>query len=87
MIYEFMEKKGVSKQQIPDRLDVLTETLEDLVGTGNGRILGSAHLLEGFIIERLCRRLLINYEQVNPGYFPERCRRVKEIYVEKNRSK
>ena len=44
LIYDFLEKSGCPKQEIPEKLDVFTENLERLVGVGRGQILGAVLL-------------------------------------------
>ena len=80
ILYGYLERKGVPKQEIPDKLDVFAETLENLVGTGRGQILGAASILEDTILKQLCKKLAIKYDEVGPGYFPEKCNRIREKY-------
>jgi hypothetical protein len=81
ILYQYMERKGVPKQEIPNRLEVFAESLENLVGTGRGQILGAAQILENAILKGLSKRVAIKYDEAVPGYFPEKCRRIKEMYL------
>ena len=84
IIYRYLEEKGCPKHEIPRKLDVFAETLEDLVGTGRGMILGGALILEKEIVEALCKKLGVEYsEVVGSGYFPEQCKKLKEIHHRK----
>jgi hypothetical protein len=50
------------------------------VGTGRGQILGAASILEDIILKQLCKKLAVKYDEVGPGYFPEKCNRIREKY-------
>jgi len=76
-----MERKGCPKQEIPNRLDFFDETLEKLIGRGRGQILGVASILENSILKELCKKLEVKYDEIGPGYFPEQCSRLKDIYL------
>lgn len=80
LIYEFLEKKGCSKKEIPEKLDVFVDSLEKLVGVARGQILGAATIMENAILESLCRKLGIKSEEVGSGYLPIQIRKLKEIY-------
>jgi hypothetical protein len=80
LIYDYLEKVGCSKQEIPEKLDVFVEILEKLVGIGRGQILGASSVMENAILKAFCKKLGINYEEVGSGYLPNQVRKVKEIY-------
>jgi hypothetical protein len=52
-----------------------------LVGRDRGQILGSASILENVVIKEHCKKLGLKYDDVGPGYFPEQCSRLKQIYI------
>jgi hypothetical protein len=80
LIYGCLEKKGCTKQEIPEKLDIFVDTLENLVGVGRGQILGGALIMENAILKVLCLKLRIAPEEVGSGYFPNQIRKIKEIY-------
>jgi hypothetical protein len=79
VIFKFIEKRGVSKQEIPKKLDVFAEALEDIIGRGRGQILGAAIILENAILEQLCKKLNVNYDKLGLGQFSEKCGRLKKL--------
>ena len=81
ILYQYMEKKGCPKQEIPQKLDLFVEILENLVGTGRGQILGAAPIMENAILKELCKKLEIKYDEIGPGYFPEQCKKLKDVYL------
>jgi hypothetical protein len=87
ILYQFMEKKGFTKHEIPENLDVFVEILENLVGRGRGQILGAATILENSILKDLCKKLDVKYAEIGSGYFPEQCSKVREIYLRKKTSR
>ena len=80
LIYEYLEKKGYPKQEIPENLDVFSDTLEKLVGVGRGQILGASIIMENAILSEFCKKLGIDFKEVGPGYFPSQIKKLKEIY-------
>jgi hypothetical protein len=85
IIYQYLEKKGCPKQEIPKKLDVLVTVLKDLVGSGRGQILGAAQILENEILKAFCAKMGIDYAEVGSGYLPEHIRKLKEIYNQRKK--
>jgi hypothetical protein len=54
LIYNYLERKGVSKQDIPKKLDAFVMEFEDVVGFGRGQILGAAQIMEEAILKAFC---------------------------------
>jgi len=81
IIYCYLERKGCPKHEIPNKLDLFVDTLDNLVGRDRGQMLGSASILESVIIKELCKKLGVKYDEVGPGYFPEQCCRLKQIFI------
>jgi hypothetical protein len=66
IIYDYLEKKSCPMLQIYDRLDVFSAELRILLGSGRGRILGSAPILEETILRVLCRNIGVTYDSTKP---------------------
>jgi hypothetical protein len=80
LIYEFLEKKGCLRKEIPENLNIFADTLEDLVGVGRGQFLGAAVIMENVILKALCLKLQIDPKEVGSGDFPNQIKKLKEIY-------
>lgn len=80
LIYNYFEKIGCPKQEIPEKLDVFEDTLEKLVGVSRGQIFGAANIMENAILKQLCIKLGVKYEEIGPGYFPDQIKKLKTIY-------
>jgi hypothetical protein len=78
LIYEFLEKKGCTKCEIPEKLDVLVDTLEKLVGVGRGQMMGAVPIIENMILKIFCKKMGINYEKIGVGYLPSQIEKLKE---------
>ena len=87
IIYRYMEKKGCPKQEIPQKLYQFIEILESLVGTARGQILGAAPIMENAILKDLCKKLDVKYDEIGSGYFPEQCKKLKDIYLRTTNSR
>jgi hypothetical protein len=86
ILYNYMERKGCPKQEIPQKLNLFVEILENLVGTGRGQILGAAPIMENAILKELCKKLEVKYDEIGPGYFPEQCKKLEAVYFRTKRS-
>jgi hypothetical protein len=91
IIYDYLERSSCPMQEIPRNLDLFSEKLRDLLGTGRGQILGAPTILEDAIVEALSRELALRPEpspQQKPTTLQDRIRRLKERYnSEKNKEK
>jgi hypothetical protein len=80
LIYSYLERKGIPKQDIPKNLDAFVMEFENVVGFGRGQILGAAQILEEAILKAFCVKLKIAYTEGGSRYFPDQIRRLKETY-------
>jgi len=87
ILYQYMERKGCPKQEIPKRLDIFVETLEKLVGRGRGQILGPASILENAVLKQLCKKLGIKNYEFGSTYFPDQCNNVMKVYLREKGSR
>ncbi len=77
-IYNYLEKTGCQKHEIPNKLDTFSTELRKILGNGRGQILGSAPILEEAIAERLCIKLSIKFEGRLPIAFSNFIQQLKE---------
>jgi hypothetical protein len=76
IIFDYLERNGCPKQQIPRRLDLFCTVLEKVVGGGRSQILGVAAILEFAIAEQLAKNLGIPFHEAKPIDF---CAYVKRL--------
>lgn len=85
IIYNYLQKKACPLTEIPNNLESFSTELRNLLGSGRGQILGSAHLLERTILKALCIKLGIKYELENgPIIFAEHVKKIKDVYSHEN---
>jgi hypothetical protein len=82
IIFDYLEEKFCPISEIPGRLDLFSEGLNRLLGTGRGQILCSAAILEHAIVERLCSKLGIKYDRNGSSAFSECIRKLREVLLE-----
>ncbi len=80
LVYNYLEKKGCPKQDIPQRIDIFAAELENLIGTGKGQILGAARIIEDAILKTLSTKLEINYDGTDSVHFPAQIKKIKDKY-------
>jgi hypothetical protein len=78
LIYNYLERKGISKQDIPKKLDAFVIEFENVVGFGRGQILGAAQIMEEAILKAFCIKLKISYVDNGSRYFPDQIRKIRE---------
>jgi hypothetical protein len=79
LIYDYLEKKGCSKQEIPEKLDLFVDTLDKLVGVGRGQVLGAAIIMENAILKSLCLKIGVEPKEIGSGCFQNQILKIKEI--------
>lgn len=80
LIYNYLERKGILKKEIPQRLDDFVMEFENVVGFGRGQVLGAAQIIEEAILKAFCTKLKINYVETGSRYFPYQIKMIKETY-------
>jgi len=83
-IYNYLERTGCPKHEIPNNLETFSGELRKIIGNGRGQMLGSAPILEEAIVERLCTKLGTKFEGRLPMAFSNFIRQLKENH---NRTK
>ena len=80
LIYNYLERKGIPKKEIPKKLDDFVMEFENVVGFGRGQVLGAAQIIEEAILKAFCNKLKINYVETGSRYFPYQIKMIKETY-------
>lgn len=80
IIYDYLENKGCHLREIPKKLDVFSEELRNIIGTGRRQFLGVAPILEEAILELLCTELKTEFDRHNPASFVDQVKKLREIY-------
>ena len=86
IIFDYLEKKGCTLNEIPAKLDLFSMELENLVGSGKGQFLGVAPILEEAILKSLSAELKIEFDNKSPGSFASHVERLREINYAKKRN-
>jgi hypothetical protein len=63
IIFDYVEKRYCPFSEVPTHLQILSEALRDLLGSGRGQILGAASILERTIAETFCRKLGMEFDE------------------------
>lgn len=77
IIYDYLEKKSCPLQKIPEKLDVFSFELRNVLGTGRGQVLCPASILEETIAEEMCLNLGTKFEK-GPIVFADYIRKLRE---------
>ncbi len=80
IIWNYLEEKNYSINEIPNRPEIFSEELRKLMGFGRRQILGAAEVLEETILEIFCKKLGINFECEKPINFPYQIRKLRDLY-------
>jgi hypothetical protein len=80
ILYNYLEKKSCSLDEIPERLEVFSMELRNMLGFGRRQIYGAASILEETIAEALCLRLKLPYDEKGPIVFADYIKELKKIY-------
>lgn len=83
IIYNYLERRGYPKHEIPNQLDAFSIELRRILGNGRGQILGSAPILEEAIAEKLCIKLGTKLDGRLPTAFSTFIRNLKENHNSK----
>jgi hypothetical protein len=79
IVYRYLEKVSCPMRETPEKLDLFSAALRDLLGTGRGQILGVPAILEDAIVEALSSELGLKPDGKS-RVFEDRVRRLKEKY-------
>jgi hypothetical protein len=83
VIFDYIEKRYCPFSEVPTNLQILSEALRDLLGSGRGQILGSAPILEKVIAEIFCSKLGMQFDKEGFTVFANYIENLKEAYRNK----
>jgi hypothetical protein len=84
IVWNYLEERDCPMSEIPNRPEVFSEELRNIMGFGRRQILGAATILEEAILEIFCKKLGINFEFEKPTNFPREVRKLREIYTSRD---
>lgn len=86
ILFEYLEKRSCSMQDIPQRLAFFSSELRKIFGFGRGMMLGSAVILEQAISEKFCRKIGAKFSEKVPFVFASFIEKLREEYAEGKRA-
>ena len=81
IIWNYLEERNCPMTEIPNRPEIFSEELRNIIGFGRRQILGAAAILEETILEIFCKKLGINFECEKPTNFPYQVRKMRDLYL------
>ena len=82
IIFNYLEANSCPKEQIPQKLELFSSALRDLIGNGRRQILGAACVLETTIAETFAARIGRSFDAHEPINFPRYIKQLKQAYIE-----
>jgi hypothetical protein len=80
IILDYLEKNDCSLKQIPVKPDLFSAELRNIIGTGRGKLLGAACILEETILETLCDEIKTKLDKSDGKSFADQIKSLKESY-------
>lgn len=80
IIWNYLEERNYRMSEIPNRPEIFSEELRNIMGFGSRQILGAASILEETILEIFCRKLGTNFKREKPISFSYNVRRLRDLY-------
>jgi hypothetical protein len=81
IIWNYLEEMNCPPSEIPNKPEIFSDELRNIMGFGRRQILGAATILEETIIEIFCKKLGIQIECEKPINFPYQVRKLRDIYI------
>jgi len=66
IVYRYLEANSCNRKEIPQKLEFLCSALRELMGSGHGKILGAACILEETIAEAFALKLGKSFNEKPP---------------------
>ena len=85
ILFGYLAKKSCSLEEAPEKLEVFSEELRNLLGFGRRQIYGAASILEETIAQALCLKLKVSYDEKGPVVFADYVRKLKEVYCQESK--
>jgi hypothetical protein len=80
IIWNYLEEQNYLMSEIPNKPEIFSEELRNIMGFGSRQILGAAMILEETILEMFCKKLGIKFECEKPVNFPYQVRKLRDLY-------
>jgi len=80
IIWNYLEQQNCLRSEIPNKPEIFSDELRNILGFGNRQILGAAAILEQTIIELFCKKRGIKFECEKPINFPYQVRKLRDQY-------
>ncbi len=79
ILYDYLERKACSLNEIPEKPEVFSMELRNMLGVGRRQMLGAASILEETIVQALCQKLGIPFEN-GPVVFADCVKKLRAYY-------
>ena len=81
IICNYLKERNLPMSEIPNKPELFSEELRNILGFGSRQILCAASILEETILEVLCKKLEIKLDCEKPVNFPRQVRKLRESYI------
>jgi len=81
IIYNYLKQRNLPINEIPNKPELFSEELRNILGFGSRQILCAASILEETILEILCKKLGMKLVYEKPVNFPLQLRKLRETWV------
>jgi hypothetical protein len=85
ILYNYLAKRHCSLEEIPEKLEVFSTELRNILGFGRRQIYGAASILEETIVHALCLKLEMPYDEKGPIVFADCVRKLKNDFCQENK--
>ena len=83
IVFDYLEKKSCPFSEVPTNLHIFSGALRNLLGSGRGRILGAAPILERTIAEIFCHKLGMEFDKGGFIVLANYIEKLREVYGNK----
>jgi hypothetical protein len=81
IIYNYLEQRNLPLNEIPNKPELFSAELRNILGFGSRQILCAASVLEETILEMLCKKLQIKLDYQKPVNFPLQLKKLRAPYL------
>jgi hypothetical protein len=81
IICNYLKERNLPMSEIPNKPELFSEELRQILGFGSRQILCAASILEETILEVLCKKLGVKLDCEKPVNFPRQVRKLRETYI------
>jgi hypothetical protein len=80
IIHNYLEERNLPMSEVPNKPELFSEELRNVLGFGSTRIHCAASILEETILEVLCKKLGTKLDCERPPNFPRQVRKLRRAY-------